>query len=146
MSGSISRKRPWLAALLGLLFTGLGHLYLRRLRRGLGWFAAVVLLTILFVDAAALESLVAGRPVDPLPFGPPVALALISVGDAYLVARARNVLIDRTSLGGGERTHCPYCGNELDTDLTFCHWCTADLSAAERVSTGDEVSESDEAG
>jgi len=39
MQRSTSQKRPWLAALLGALVTGFGHLYLRRWRRAVGWLA-----------------------------------------------------------------------------------------------------------
>lgn len=136
MNQSLSRKRPWLAALLAAVVTGLGHLYLRRWRRALGWLAVTVGATVLFADPAALDALASGEAVDPLAAAPSLIVGSLSVVDAYLVARAQNVLARRTTTENGRLTHCPNCGKELDPDLEFCQWCTAEI---------DEVAPSDEA-
>jgi hypothetical protein len=131
VSGSISRKRPWLAALLGAVATGLGHLYLRRWRRAFGWLALLVGVSVVFVDPATIDALATGGPVDPLSVVPLAVVAGFSVADAYLLAHARNA-VARTRAGpDGDRTHCPNCGKELDADLAFCHWCSAELEAAD---------------
>ncbi|WP_336021696.1 zinc ribbon domain-containing protein [Halobellus salinisoli] len=80
-------KRPWLAALLGTFATGLGHLYLRRWRRGLGWFAAAVAVSYLFVPMEATQALLAGENADPVALAPVIAVSVASIADAYVVAR-----------------------------------------------------------
>ncbi|MFU8868916.1 zinc ribbon domain-containing protein [Natronococcus sp.] len=141
MSQSTSRKRPWLAALLAALVTGLGHLYLWRLRRALGWLAASVLVTFLLVDQAAFETLAGGNlGTDAvLAVWPMYAVVALSVVDAYLIAR--RPATDGESSTDGESTvpsadeddapACPHCGKDLDPDLEFCHWCTTPLEAGE---------------
>lgn len=80
-------KRPWLAALLGTFATGLGHLYLRRWRRGLGWFTAAVVASYLFVPPEAAQALLAGEQADPLALAPVIVVSVASIADAYVVAR-----------------------------------------------------------
>ncbi|MFB6150418.1 MAG: zinc ribbon domain-containing protein [Haloarculaceae archaeon] len=145
MSQSVSRKRPWLAALLAALATGLGHLYLRRWRRALGWFAAVLVVTVVFVDPAAVESLARFESVDPMAVAPLLVVGALSVVDAYVLALAQNAAARLTAPSNGQPTHCPQCGRELDPDLDFCHWCTADVGNAadalpERPDAGREES------
>jgi len=134
MSQSISRKRPWLAALLGALATGFGHVYLRRWRRGLGWVLGLLATTVLFVDPAAVEALANWNVVDPWEIAPILLIGGLSVADAYLLAHAHNAVARLTVPQDGQLTHCPNCGKELDADLEFCHWCTTDLSRFDEVS------------
>ena len=153
MERTTSQKRPWLAALLGAFATGLGHLYLRRWRRAVGWFAVLFAVSYLLVDPAAIEALATGEPIDPLSVAPTLIVGGVSVVDAYVLARAQNALARTTEAAGsgtgdaagatgaaagkaadpsGETTEsCPNCGKEVDPGLDFCHWCTADLSGAE---------------
>ncbi|MFD1597912.1 DUF7575 domain-containing protein [Halobellus rarus] len=82
-------KRPWLAALLGTLATGLGHFYLRRWRRGLAWFAAAVIVSYLFVPPEAAQALLSGEGSDPADLAPVFAVGIASIADAYVLARRR---------------------------------------------------------
>ena len=155
MSGT-QGKRPWLAALLGTLATGLGHFYLRRWGRGLGWFVLAVLVSLFFVPADAAQALLDGGG-DPVTLLPVFAVGIASVVDAYLLARrtrsARTAATAGSGVGdaepeGSEVTledrpqpaagaadpagvddgeACPNCGKDLDPDLDFCPWCTARL-------------------
>jgi len=84
-----SGKRPWLAALLGTLATGLGHLYLRRWKRGLGWFAAAVAVSGLVVPPEAARALLSGSGADLTTLAPLLAVGVASVADAYVLARRR---------------------------------------------------------
>lgn len=145
MDRSRSRKRPWLAALLAAVVTGLGHLYLRRWRRGLGWLAALFGATVLFVDPAALSSIADLTAVDPLAAAPIVVVGGLSVADAYLLAHAQNALARLQAAPDGQLTHCPNCGKELDPDLEFCHWCTAEIGGPD-VSPGDRDGDPGETG
>ncbi|AGB38715.1 DUF7575 domain-containing protein [Natronococcus occultus] len=127
MSQSTSQKRPWLAALLAALITGLGHLYLRRLRRAVGWLAVSILVTVFLVDQAAFESL-AGGSVNTdaiLAVWPMYLVVAISVLDAYLIAR-QPATAHQPAVGDDEDAapSCPHCGKEHDPELDFCHWCT----------------------
>lgn len=137
MSQSISRKRPWLAALLGAVATGFGHLYLRRWRRGLAWVGVLFGVTVLFVDPAALEALVNGNAVDLFAIVPIVLVVGISVVDAYVLAHAYNAVARVTFTQDGQLTHCPNCGKELETDLEFCHWCSTEIGELEAAFPND---------
>ncbi|WP_135535940.1 zinc ribbon domain-containing protein [Halostella pelagica] len=134
MSQSASEKRPWLAALLAALATGLGHIYLQRWRRALGWLAVLFGVTTLFVDPAALDALANGNAVDPLAVAPTLVVGGMSVLDAYFLAHAQNALDRLTPTEDGELTHCPHCGKELDSDIEFCHWCTTELGERDGAS------------
>ncbi|QIB73197.1 zinc ribbon domain-containing protein [Halogeometricum borinquense] len=134
-----SRKRPWLAAVLGALATGAGHLYLRRWKRAFGWVATAMATGILFVEPAEAEAFLYHQgPIAPM--FPVLAVVLASAFDAYLVARAQNETAKRTVNPDGTITHCPYCGKELDGDLDFCQWCTTELDDF-RVASPDDDSE-----
>lgn len=124
MERTNSQKRPWLAALLGALVMGFGHFYIRRWRRALGWLVAAFGVTTLFVEQSTLEALGTLSAVDPLSVAPLLVVASLSVVDAYVLARAQNLVARQTPDPDGTLTHCPRCGNELDGDLEFCHWCT----------------------
>ncbi|MFB6251737.1 MAG: zinc ribbon domain-containing protein [Halobellus sp.] len=101
MSGT-QGKRPWLAALLGTLATGLGHFYLRRWGRGLGWFALAVLVSLLFVPADAAQAFLNGSG-DPVTLLPVFAIGVASVADAYLLARrTRTHAKEASGLTGAE--------------------------------------------
>jgi len=142
VSDTLSQKRPWLAALLAVLATGLGHLYLRRWRRAVGWIAALVAVSVLFVDPGTVDALLAGNPVDPLTIAPIAVIGGFSVVDAYLLASVQNALARRrAATDNGELAHCPNCGKELDDDLEFCHWCSTDLEAFGE--SGDEIDTED---
>jgi hypothetical protein len=151
-----SGKRPWLAALLGTLATGLGHFYLRRWKRGLGWVAVAIAVSALLVPPEAARALVSGGG-DVATLAPLLAVGVASVADAYVLARMQQrEPRDRTGDGastdplsesaaesrsrdgngdgaavgrtsGSADTECPECGKELDPDLDFCPWCTARL-------------------
>ena len=119
-------KRPWLAVLLAVVYPGLGHIYLREWLRALVWFFLVVTSSTLLIPETAVpetlsvEAFVAAAEAIP----PEAGIALVSItafsmADAYWVAKRRNevTLVE-------ERTTCPNCGEDLDPDLEFCHWCT----------------------
>lgn len=131
MHRSTSPKRPWLAALLGALVTGLGHLYLRRWRRALGWVLVLASVAALFVEPAVPTAPSGWSAADLLSLSPLVLLGGCSVADAYLLAHAHNAVYRLSVTPDGELTHCPNCRRELDPDLEFCHWCTTEFEAVE---------------
>jgi hypothetical protein len=125
------RKRPWVAALLALLYPGLGHLYLRYWMRSMLWFGLTLVAVVVVVPA---PSVVGDGPVafataaweTTAGLGLRVRLLLAGilfaeVIDAYVLAR-------RTSGTSDER--CPSCGRALEADLSFCPWCARDLDVA----------------
>lgn len=122
-----THKRPWIAALLAIVYPGLGHVYLRSWQRGLLWFGAVVLTAIVFIPATIFEGV--GTVADAvaatgaIPIEATIAISLVTlfnVIDAYLTAKRSNAAV-------GER-HCEQCGRVVDEDLSFCYWCTAELA------------------
>lgn len=127
------RKRPWLAALLAIVYPGLGHVYLREWIRALLWFGLAIATLLVLMPAAAMPatgSISLQTVVEAsrrIPEGTRLALfgiILLSVFDAYRLAAVGNRRAE-TAAGG----RCPNCGHDLDGDydLEFCHWCTARL-------------------
>jgi hypothetical protein len=139
-SRKAGRKRPWLAALLAVLYPGLGHVYLRKWGRALLWFIVIITSSSLLIPPEAVpesltfDSLVAAGRAVPLPVSFTIlTLTFLSMADAYWLARqggeeeegATQVATDE-----GTRT-CPSCGKEIDEDIDFCHWCTTELETPE---------------
>lgn len=128
MGRLMSGKRPWLAAVLGAVLTGAGHLYLRRWLRALGWILLATLTADLFVPSgtlAALESFVltgTGTPPDFAALAPLLMVSFLSVVDAYFMA----VLANRQAAIEAQ-TRCPSCHREVDEELAFCQWCSEPL-------------------
>ena len=146
-----TRRRPWLAALLALVVSGLGHAYLRRWARGLGWYLAVTAAVFVFVPESAISGALAGDPPAVREVAPAAAVVGASVIDAYVVALRHNRASDRdrdaaratdspdtiadadalsteTPEGAGspdsaEAIRCPECGRETDPTFDFCQWC-----------------------
>ena len=127
------RKRPWLAALLAFVYPGLGHVYLREWLRAILWFGLVVSTTTLLVggdvmpDELSIEAFVAASQALPLEASIALlAITVLSMADAYWMATQEN---QATEVVEGDT--CPNCGQELDDDLEFCHWCTPRLQPAD---------------
>lgn len=116
-----ARRRAVVTALLGLVgatfgIAGVGQAYLRRWRRALAWFVVVLGTGVVLVFVFADPATVTPQELPPEVVFPVVGLLLVSVGDAYALARR------------GRATHsdaptCPYCGKELDTTMDFCWYC-----------------------
>ncbi|MDZ5810958.1 zinc ribbon domain-containing protein [Halorubrum sp. AD140] len=147
-----SRRRPWLAALLALVVSGLGHAYLRRWARAFGWYVVVTATLVFLVPDAAVDGLLAGDPPPPLDIAPALLAVAASVIDAYLVAVRQNRDRDRSpsspatpeadattdsvdpagSAASDEAdadvVSCPHCGRETDATFDFCQWCAEPVS------------------
>ena len=156
-----SRRRPWLAALLALVVSGLGHAYLRRWARAFGWYVAVTATVFVFVPESAITAAFAGTPPAVDEVAPAAAVVAASVIDAYVVARRDNrahggdrdagradAASDSTaaraattgpdapsaaSTDGDGTVPCPECGKETDPTFDFCQWCAEPLEADERA-------------
>ncbi|SDR05527.1 DUF7575 domain-containing protein [Natronobacterium texcoconense] len=122
MGQQSSPKRPWLAAGLTLLVTGLGQVYLRRWLRALGWVGLAILVGTVVVPEPALAdpSSATVREVVPL-----AGVALLSSLDAYVLARQHNYRLEAESVD-----RCPDCYRELERELSFCPWCATELSGS----------------
>lgn len=124
--------RPWLAALLGLAVTGLGHLYLRRWKRAALWVGLAFAVSVFFVPADALQSLADGGRMPALvDLLPVLAVTLLSVVDAFLIGLRQTETAAESAPTDDGVVRCPECGREVDSDLGFCHWCTARLNRTE---------------
>ncbi|ELZ49609.1 hypothetical protein C464_04006 [Halorubrum coriense DSM 10284] len=145
------RKNPLFAALLGTVATGLGHLYLRRWIRALGWLSATLAATVLFVPESTLSAVSSGTVADPFSLLPVVLVSAASVLDAYLVAKAERRSDGARATGAAGPTEaaeptrateadgspaCPACGKPVDPDIGFCHWCTTELDAVDAADHG----------
>lgn len=120
-----STVRPWLAAVLTLLVTGLGHVYLRQWFRALTWFGLIILTGVLLVPDSVIESPMTASLEEAAPI---LFVAMLAVVDAYFQARRHN---SRLRTADGDQ--CAECGRELDPDISFCQWCTAPRTPAEET-------------
>ncbi|WP_336034769.1 zinc ribbon domain-containing protein [Halobacterium yunchengense] len=145
-------RRGVIAAVLGFVYPGLGHVYLRKWLRALSWFVLALATAALVVPDSAYQAFEAdgfdGLMAASESFGTNVTLSLLAirllnVADAYVVAvrEAREQVAEaiptpgeavRDAAGGDESgdaqpASCPACGKELDPDLDFCPWCTTEL-------------------
>lgn len=139
------RLRPYLAGVLGVVATGLGHLYLRRWLRGVGWLVLAFGITMAFVPQETLQAMSAGEAMSArADFYPTMAVQLAAAFDAFLLAYRENLGsvgvtadVDVPVVGdedvSGDTVTCPNCGKDVDDDLGFCHWCTTEFA-----STGGE--------
>jgi hypothetical protein len=148
MDNTTSGRRPVVAALLAVAVTGLGHVYLRRWARALGWITVGYAAVVLFVPEPTLTALTSGGEFDPFTLAPVVLVGLLSAVDAYRIA----LFTQRPSAGSNGtdgQVDCPACGKPVDPELGFCHWCTTDFTdlqvaeadvddAATRETDGDE--------
>lgn len=126
--GSTDRTRPLVAAGLCLPAPGLGHLYLRRWVRGVGWLLASYAAFLLTAPAGlqTLEGLMTLDPTAAASLWPVLAVHVASAVDAYGLA---TLTVDDPS-GAPEAPTCPHCGEELDPEIDFCPWCTTELTEA----------------
>ncbi len=74
------RKNPMLAALLSLIITGAGQIYLGKVARGVVYLGVVLLISITLEGVLTFEEMML--------FG--IAISLISAWDAYRLAKAMN--------------------------------------------------------
>lgn len=116
------RFRPWLAAVLSLVLTGLGHLYLRSWFRAIAWFGLLAGITYLYVPEAVVSAPLEAGLTEVAPAFVVVGLATV---DAYLRARQLNA-----DAAVADQERCPHCGRPTDPTLSFCHWCTAEFDSA----------------
>lgn len=122
MNRSTAQKRPWLAAALAIPVTGLGHIYLRRWQRAVGWLLVAMAATALFVPPEVIENAARLSEVSLWDVAPMLFVVSLSAADAYLLARQQNVV---TEIRSAER--CPHCYHELDGNVSFCPWCASEL-------------------
>ena len=124
-------NRPLVAAVLAVIYPGLGHLYLGLLGRAVVWAATAMISAVLFFPEGAValvrnDGLVAlASALSPSTMFVLGSVTAMAAADAYWHA-SRGAATDRATYG----PTCPECGKELDDDLEFCQWCTADLDAA----------------
>lgn len=121
----MGRFRLLVAVVLSFLFPGLGHVYVRRLLRGVG-FAATAVGVVLLLG-------------PPLPTsGPPVESALdaleaasfeanVALSAVEFAAMLDVYLLERSGTDEAGADSCPNCGRELDDGLSFCPWCAHEL-------------------
>jgi len=130
---STVNRRAWIAALLSFLQPGLGHAYLRAWRRAVTWFLVWAAVTAALVELPSPSLTVEGlrRAATQLFAGlgglglvPSLVLSAVTafaMVDAFWLA-------ERPEPRDGT-PRCPDCGKEIDEDIDFCPWCTAELDA-----------------
>ncbi len=100
----LTRRRPWLAVLLAMVVSGLGHAYLRRWGRAFGWYVAITATLVLLVPDAAIDQLWARQAPPLTDVAPALVVIVASIVDAYLVAVRNNRAYEKqqhTGVAGG---------------------------------------------
>ena len=131
------RGNPLIAGFLGLLVTGLGHLYLRRWLRVLGWLGVAFIVSMLFVPEPTARAITSGASLETsmlLSLLPVLLVEGASAIDASRIAKrsTRQTTGDQVVPRAETETEnstvaCPVCGKETDSELGFCHWCTSEI-------------------
>lgn len=135
-------RRSLVAAILGLIYPGLGHAYLRAWLRALAWFLVAIIAAALVMPESAFAAyqtdgfsgvLEVSRN---LPLETVMSMTVIRVLnaiDAYLTA------LQSAARRGSDTdvATCPECGKELDEDLDFCPWCTTRLEGEDETTRTD---------
>ncbi|WP_254537337.1 zinc ribbon domain-containing protein [Halomarina litorea] len=133
----MAARRPWLAAVLAVLYPGLGHVYLREWLRALLWFLLALSTAMLVVPDSAVQGggleaiLEAQATLPPVAMAALIGVTLFSVVDAYWLASRGGT----PSVGGREgetddegNVRCPNCRRTVDgEEYGFCPWCAAEL-------------------
>ncbi|MFW6265435.1 MAG: DUF7575 domain-containing protein [Halanaeroarchaeum sp.] len=148
MQSSLIRRRPIIAGLLGFLYPGLGHIYLRAWLRAIAWFALALVTAAMVVPESAvtafqqtgIEGLIsASRDFSMEVTGSLLVVRVLNVVDAYLTGLRQERAAERQITA--ETPTCPNCGGELDADIDFCPWCTTELSEFETEVTPEDEEE-----
>jgi hypothetical protein len=131
------RNNPLLAALLGTIVTGLGHLYLRRWLRAIGWLGVTVIASVLFAPASTRSAINSGTFTDLFSILPIVLVSAASILDAYFIAKGRSHA-DRVQANNttepkstDDPLTCPACRKPVKRELGFCHWCATKFKDVE---------------
>jgi uncharacterized paraquat-inducible protein A len=134
----MSRRRPWLAAMLAFVYPGLGHLYLREWLRALLWFLLTFSTVVYVLDDTALfsgnlDAVLAAQSNLPLWAAMLLfAVTAFSVVDAYWLASrdedaptARGTASATGGPGGTDESddRCSNCRRRIEDDYDFCPWC-----------------------
>ena len=122
-----SHRRAIVAAILALVYPGLGHAYLRSWGRAVLWFGAVVATALVLIPndivmgISSIGDISAAWSAVPIEAAIGVMLvAVFNAVDAYWTGKRSMVAQDEL--------RCPSCGRVLDEDLSFCHWCTIEYT------------------
>ena len=120
-------RRAVLAALLAVVYPGLGHAYLRAWGRALLWFGAVIVAAVFLIPSEVFASVSSPGDVltawEAVPVEAAMGIAMVAlfnVIDAYWTGKRLTVQ--------AQELRCPTCGRPLDEDLSFCHWCTTEYT------------------
>ncbi|WP_135820519.1 zinc ribbon domain-containing protein [Halostella litorea] len=120
----MSRLRSALAVGLSVLFPGLGHAYLRQWVRALLWAALSISASALLMPEPATSGTVIERATATVEaMSRTETFVLLSV--TLFAAIDAFVISVRQANYDPDAVHCPNCGNEIDEELDFCHWCTS---------------------
>jgi hypothetical protein len=129
----VSRRRAAIAAVLGLLAPGLGHVYLRAWIRAVAWFLLAAVTVAVMLPESAYEAIDAGGIEAAIEASTslPTRVYLASLTVRAASALGAGLLGLRGSTAetpeGGQAPNCPHCGGDLDDELDFCPWCTTRL-------------------
>lgn len=132
-------RRSLVAAILALIYPGLGHVYLRAWFRAVAWFGVALVTAAMVLPESAYTAFethgISGliRVSQSLPFEAVLSMFVVRIlnaVDAYLTGLQRR---SEPAEGAGTET-CPACGRELDPELDFCPWCSTRLEESHEES------------
>lgn len=121
------RRRPWLAAALALVVSGLGHAYLRRWARAFGWYVVITATLVFVVPDAAVDGILSGDRPPLVEVAPALVAVAASVVDAYVLAVRNNRAHEGRSAATGS---ADAASNPSDADGSWRTGTTSDRTSA----------------
>ncbi len=121
--------RALIAASLSLLFPGIGHAVIRDWVRAMFFSGLFVMAIALAFSTDQLSAMTSIDGIWTALTQETSQLDRFMFGFLVLFAATDALFRGLGTIGSNdvEGPTCPHCNRELDTDLEFCHWCTARL-------------------
>ncbi len=141
----MSRKRAVIAGLLGAVYPGLGHVYLREWVRAGTWFVLAIVTVAIVLPESVIETagsggldgiIAASRNLPSTVVLVVTGIRLLNAIDAIWLALSASSKV----AGSQEGATCQNCGGELDPDLEFCPWCSTEVAAEAAADGGGPTS------
>ena len=132
MQRSWFTRRSLVAAILALVYPGLGHVYLRAWFRAIAWFGVALIAAAMVLPESAYTAfetdgfaglIEVSRTLSTEAVLSMFVVRILNAVDAYLTGLQRPSEPEETVEAGS----CPECGRDLDPELDFCPWCSTRL-------------------
>ncbi|WP_232502976.1 zinc ribbon domain-containing protein [Halodesulfurarchaeum formicicum] len=138
MQRSWFTRRSLVAAILAMVYPGLGHVYLRAWFRAIAWFGVALIAAAMVLPESAYTAfetngfsglVEVSRTLPTEAVLSMLVVRVLNAVDAYLTGLQQATKAAQAE--SPDANTCPECGKELDPELDFCPWCTTRLEDSE---------------